>query len=100
MLGESETTNAMGFSRNKKAPYYPKIKKYTGLLRENKIYDNYYNIINSFEHEKSHYGDFKLDLTKYSSPSKKEKEGHAISNQMSHESYENTSSVYQFIIYK
>ena len=46
---------------NKKTnKYTPCIKIPIELNRDSDIYNHYWNIVNSFEHEKQHYRDFKV----------------------------------------
>ena len=82
---------------NKKTnKYTPCIKIPIELNRDSDIYNHYWNIVNSFEHEKQHYRDFKVwGIEKYKSHSKSEKEKRAISYQYNHYSYQYTTVEFQ-----
>jgi len=82
---------------NKKTnKYTPWIKIPIELNRDSDIYNHYWNIVNSFEHEKQHYRDFKVwGIEKYKSHSKSEKEKRAISYQYNHYSYQYTTVEFQ-----
>ena len=82
---------------NKKTnKYTPCIKIPIELNRDSDIYNHYWNIVNSFEHEKQHYRDFKVwGIEKYKSHSESEKEKRAISYQYNHYSYQYTTVEFQ-----
>ncbi|MBQ2882395.1 MAG: hypothetical protein IJE43_01265 [Alphaproteobacteria bacterium] len=71
------------------------------INKDAKFIDNANNIINSFVHENEHLKDYKrLGLKGYQSMPEHEREQRAISKQVNHPSFINTTSQYKKAIYK
>ncbi|MBE6226689.1 MAG: hypothetical protein E7121_06330 [Bacteroidales bacterium] len=79
----------------------PYIKIPINKNKDAKFIDNANNIINSFVHENEHLKDYKrLGLKGYQSMPEHEREQRAISKQVNHPSFINTTSQYKKAIYK
>jgi hypothetical protein len=88
-IENSKDVANMGFSYNTAGN---NLKLLVNLKGNSNYVDNYDNVRNIFEHEKTHYCDFRKNgVDNYRKMSRIKKEQNAINTQMRHKSWKNTS---------
>jgi hypothetical protein len=101
---KAETRESLKTKSNFIMAYVPKSNYFAinlSVASESKLFDNYYNIINTYVHENKHYDDYKTGGYDFVSKLPKYyKEQRTISTQMNHSSWDNTSNDYKKNIIK